>query len=83
MEEQKRQREIQRICQEAPELQELENRLKMAYMNQERVQQLNEASQIIDMEKRRQMAIDQKMEFDRQEGIRREVLFISEMPFPL
>jgi len=72
IDEEKREREIQRICQEAPELQELENRLKMAYMNKERGQQLTEASQLTEMEKRRQLAIEQKMEYDRQEGLVRE-----------
>jgi Trichohyalin-plectin-homology domain len=42
MDTEKRQREIEKICAESPELRELQNKVKQAYLNKERATQVTE-----------------------------------------
>ena len=42
MEKEKNQRELEKICQESPELRELQNKIKSAYLNKERATQVTE-----------------------------------------
>ena len=71
-EEHRRAREIQRICEEAPELKELEKQLKIAYLSKERNAQLQEKVLLQTLEKERTQAIEDKMEFDRQMALKSE-----------
>lgn len=68
-EEQRRKREIQRICDESPELKELEKALKIAYMNKERAAQYQEKVLLSQREQERIQAIEDQMEFDRQKAL--------------
>lgn len=43
MEKEKQSREIEKICAESPELRELQNKIKNAYLNKERATQVTEA----------------------------------------
>jgi hypothetical protein len=43
MEKEKNQRELEKICQESPELRELQNKIKSAYLNKERATQVTES----------------------------------------
>ena len=43
MEKEKQSREIEKICAESPELRELQNKIKNAYLNKERASQVTEA----------------------------------------
>lgn len=71
-EEERRAREIQRICEQAPELKELEKQLKTAYLNKERTAQLQERVLLQTLEKERTQAIEDKMEYDRQMALKSE-----------
>jgi len=42
MEKEKQSREIEKICAESPELRELQNKIKSAYLNKERASQVTE-----------------------------------------
>lgn len=42
MDKEKQQREIEKICAESPELRELQNKIKSAYLNKERAAQVSE-----------------------------------------
>ena len=72
-EQDKRTRELQRICETSEELKELERRIKIAYINKERAAQHQEALLLRKLENDREQAIEEKMEIDRQEDIRRQV----------
>lgn len=71
-EEQRRQREIQRICDEAPELKELEKALKIAYLNKERAAQYEEKVLLSQKEQERIQAIEDQMEYDRQYALKHD-----------
>lgn len=71
-EEERRAREIQRICEQAPELKELEKQLKTAYLSKERTAQLQERVLLETLEKERIQAIEDKMEYDRQMALKSE-----------
>mmetsp|Transcript_14665 Transcript_14665/g.19037 ORF Transcript_14665/g.19037 Transcript_14665/m.19037 type:complete len:542 (+) Transcript_14665:137-1762(+) len=62
----RKEREIQRICEESTELKALESRLKVAYMNKERAAQHEEREVLNRMEREQQMAMEDAMEVDRQ-----------------
>ena len=66
----KRERELQRICETSEELKELERQLKIAYVNKERATQHQEALLLRKLEHDREQAIEEKMEHDRQLEIR-------------
>eukprot|EP00605_Chrysophyceae_sp_TOSAG23-4_P000784 GSChrysophyteH1.ASY1.ANO1.873.1 assembled CDS len=68
-EEQRRKREIQRICDESPELKELEKALKIAYMNKERAAQFEEKVLLAQREQERIQTIEDQMEYDRQKAL--------------
>ena len=53
----RKEREIQRICEESEELKELERRLKVAYMNKERAAQHEERLLVDSMEQQRVVAL--------------------------
>jgi len=71
-EEQRRAMEIQRICDEAPELKELEKKLKIAYLNKERAAQYQEKVLLSQKEQERIQAIEDQMEYDRQMALKAE-----------
>lgn len=71
-EEDRRTREIQRICDEAPELKELEKKLKIAYLNKERSAQYQEKVLLSQKEQERIQAIEDQMEYDRQLSLKSE-----------
>jgi hypothetical protein len=71
-EEQRRSMEIQRICDESPELKELERKLKLAYLNKERSAQYQEKVLLSQREQERIQAIEDQMEYDRQAGLKAE-----------
>ncbi|KAL7547586.1 hypothetical protein ACHAWF_010874 [Thalassiosira exigua] len=71
-EQEKREREMQRICETSEELKELERKLKTAYVNKERAAQHQEAMLIRMLENDREQAIEEKMEYDRQLDIQRQ-----------
>ncbi|EQC33551.1 hypothetical protein SDRG_09057 [Saprolegnia diclina VS20] len=62
----RREREIQRICESSEELRELESMLKVAYVNKERSVQQAERETLSQIEKSREKAIETQMEYDRQ-----------------
>eukprot|EP01032_Pedospumella_encystans_P025462 gene25462-28779_t len=68
----RKRREIQQICEESPELRELERVLKIAYLNKERASQLEEKIAIANREQERIQAIEDQMEYDRIRAIRHE-----------
>lgn len=70
--EERKRREIQQICEESPELRELERVLKIAYLNKERASQLEEKILIANREQERIQAIEDQMEYDRVRAIRNE-----------
>ncbi len=70
--EERRKREIQKICEEAPELKELEKMLKIAYLNKERAQQYEEKVQLAMREQERIQAIEDEMERERIRHIQSE-----------
>ena len=53
---------IEKVRNEAPELRELEQKLRAAYMNQERRKQLQEKVVMVDQEKEREAIVDLQME---------------------
>jgi hypothetical protein len=61
----RKRREIQKICDDAPELKELERSLKIAYLNKERAQQYQEKVLLATREQERIQAIEDEMEADR------------------
>lgn len=63
--EERRRREIQKICDDAPELKEMERMLKIAYLNKERAQQYEEKIMLAMREQERLQAIEDEMEADR------------------
>ena len=71
-EHERKEREIQRICEESEELKELERRLKVAYMNKERSAQHEERLLVDSIEMQRNQAIEDQMEFDRREALKAE-----------
>lgn len=68
--EERRRREIQKICEEAPELKELEKILKVAYLNKERAAQYEEKILIANREQERIQAIEDQMEYERLQAIK-------------
>ena len=68
----RRAREIQKICEEAPELKELEATLKTAYLNKERAAQFEEKILLATREQERIQAIEDEMEHQRLTAIRNE-----------
>lgn len=71
-EQEKAEREMQRIVAGSEELKELERKLKTAYVNKERAAQHQEALLIRKLENDREQAIEEKMEYDRQLDIQRQ-----------
>lgn len=67
--EERRAREIQRICEDAPELKELERALKVAYMNKDRAAQHREKLLIQARDNEQIAAIEDQMEYERQRAI--------------
>lgn len=65
-EQQRRELEMQRICDDSPELKELEKALQIAYLNKERATQHMEKVLRENVEKERNQAIEDAMEHDRQ-----------------
>jgi hypothetical protein len=70
--EERKKREIQKICEEAPELKELEKMLKVAYLNKERSVQYEEKVKLAMREQERIQAIEEEMERDRIRHIQSE-----------
>ena len=70
--EERKRREIQKICEDAPELRELEAVLKIAYLNKDRAAQLEERILMANREQERIQAIEDQMEYDRVRAIRSE-----------
>ncbi|OQR85910.1 meiosis-specific nuclear structural protein 1, partial [Thraustotheca clavata] len=62
----RREREIQRICESSEELRELESMLKVAYVNKERAVQQAERETLCQIERTREKTIETQMEYDRQ-----------------
>ena len=62
-------REIQRICEDSEILKDLEKKLNTAYMNKDRVTQLEEAALQAEQDAIREQAIANQMEADRQNAI--------------
>jgi hypothetical protein len=71
-EEERRSREIQRICEESPELRDLERALKIAYLNKERAAQYEEKILLASKEQERIQAIEEQMEYDRLRAVKSE-----------
>ena len=71
-EDERRNREIQRICNESEELKDLEHSLKIAYLNKERAAQYEEKVFLAQKEQERIQAIEDQMEYDRQYAIKAE-----------
>lgn len=65
-------REIQQICEESPELRELQSILKIAYLNKERAAQYEEKILLATKEQERIQAIEDQMEYERLKAIRAE-----------
>lgn len=70
--EERRAREIQRICEDAPELRDLERALKIAYMNKDRAAQHEEKQALAAQEARRIQEIEDRMERDRMDSLQKE-----------
>lgn len=62
----RRKNEIQRICESSDELKELENKLKIAYVNKERAAQHQESLALKRIASAQERAIEENMERDRQ-----------------
>lgn len=71
-EEDRKARELQRICEQSPELRLLEEQLKAAYMNKERAAQCAEKKSSLKLDRKRELAIDNQMEYDRQMALQYE-----------
>ncbi|RLO05391.1 hypothetical protein DYB28_000774 [Aphanomyces astaci] len=65
----RKEREIQRICESSEELRELESMLKVAYVNKERAVQQAERETLSQIEVAREKAIEVQMEYDRQRSL--------------
>lgn len=65
VENERRAREIQRICEESPELQELQRQLNLAYLQRDRSAQYQEKLMLEQRERERVRAIEDQMEHDR------------------
>jgi hypothetical protein len=76
--EERRAREIQRICEDAPELRDLERALKIAYMNKDRAAQHQEKLALMAAESRRLEAIEDQMEYERQNAQKADALKLLE-----
>lgn len=61
----RKRREIQKICEDAPELRDLERQLKIAYLNKERSVQYEEKVMLAMREQERIQAIEDEMEAER------------------
>jgi hypothetical protein len=70
--EERKRREIQQICEESPELRDLERVLKIAYLNKDRAAQLEEKILMANREQERIQAIEDQMEYERVRAIRSE-----------
>jgi hypothetical protein len=70
--EERRAREIQRICEGAPELRDLERALKIAYMNKDRAAQHEEKIVLAAQDAARIQAIEESMERDRVDALQHE-----------
>ena len=68
-ENERKEREYQRICDSSEELRELESKLQIAYMNKERAVQQTEKTTLCEMERQREKAINDQMEYDRQRAL--------------
>jgi hypothetical protein len=68
----RKKREIQKICEEAPELRDLERMLKIAYLNKERAAQYEEKIALAMREQERISAIEDQMEADRLRSLQSE-----------
>jgi hypothetical protein len=68
--EERKRREIQKICEEAPELKDLEKLLKIAYLNKERATQYEEKIVMHMREQERIQAIEDEMEAERLRSLR-------------
>jgi hypothetical protein len=68
----RRAREIQRICEDAPELRDLERALKIAYMNKDRAAQHKEKIVLAAHEAARIQMIEDSMELDRVDALQHE-----------
>ena len=68
--EQRRGLQMQRICEESQELKELENALKIAYLNKERDEQYEQKIRKSAQEQERMEEIEDQMEFDRQRAMK-------------
>ena len=71
-EQERRELEMQRICDDSPELKDLEKALQIAYLNKERATQHMEKVLRENVEKERNQAIEDAMEHNRQMEIKRE-----------
>ena len=71
-EEERKRIEMQRICDESPELKELEQALKIAYLNKERAVQYEQKLLLAQREQERIQAIEEEMEYDRLRAIAHE-----------
>jgi hypothetical protein len=67
--EQRSELEVQRICEGSEELKELESRLKVAYMNKERAQQIEEGAMIKEADRMLEQRMDDQMELNRQHAL--------------
>lgn len=72
LEAEKKEREIRRICESSEELNELERKLRTAYVDKERAAQHQEAMLIRKLENDREQAIEERMEYDRQQDFHRQ-----------
>eukprot|EP01039_Chlorochromonas_danica_P008487 gene8487-9354_t len=72
--EERKRREIQKICEESPELRDLERMLKIAYLNKERAAQYEEKIAMAMKEQERIQAIEDAMEAERIHSVRQESL---------
>lgn len=70
--EEARLREIQQICESDPMLRELQEKIKTAYINKERADQVVERTELDQMEAERRAAIEAQMEHDRRLGLEEE-----------
>lgn len=70
--EERKRREIQKICEEAPELRDLDRMLKIAYLNKERAVQYEEKIALAMREQERIQAIEDEMEAERLKSMRSE-----------
>ncbi|KAF4320294.1 hypothetical protein BBO99_00005485 [Phytophthora kernoviae] len=68
-EQEQQEREVQRICEASEELRELETFLKTAYMNKDRATQQLERETLTVLDRQREIAIEQQMEYDRQRSL--------------